>query len=94
MRLGGQTVAVTGVPSQPNIFSIGVNNCGVWRSSDYTRVWKPIFAEPPTGSIGALPVAASDPNIVYVGSCAGHQWPDLLSGDGLDESTEFSGFCF
>src|SRR5512140_2128945 len=50
---GGRTVASAGVPSQPNVFYIGVNNGGVWKSNDYGRVWSPIFDDQPTGSIGA-----------------------------------------
>src|SRR4051794_13519757 len=70
---GGRTVGATGVPGQPNVFYIGVNNGGVWRTTDYGRTWKPIFDEQPTGSIGALAVAPSDPNTIYVGSGEGLQ---------------------
>ena len=56
---GGRTVGATGVPGRPNLFYIGVNNGGVWRSTDAGRVWTPIFDEQPTGSIGALAVAPS-----------------------------------
>src|SRR6266850_423648 len=78
---GGRTVAAMGVPSQPNVFYIGVNNGGVWKSTDYGRIWLPIFDDQPTGSIGALAVAPSDPNIIYVGSGEGLQRPDLSTGD-------------
>src|SRR5438309_298237 len=53
---GGRTVGATGVPRQPNVFYIGVNNGGVWRTNDFGRVWKPIFDDQPTGSIGAIAV--------------------------------------
>ncbi|HEX7832459.1 MAG TPA: hypothetical protein VF787_22565, partial [Thermoanaerobaculia bacterium] len=38
---GGRTVAAVGIPSQPNVFFIGVNNGGIWKTTDYGRVWTP-----------------------------------------------------
>ena len=72
-----RTVGATGVPGQPNVFYIGVNNGGVWKTTDYGRVWTPIFDDQPTGSIGALAVAPSNPDVIYVGSGEGLQRPDL-----------------
>jgi photosystem II stability/assembly factor-like uncharacterized protein len=83
---GGRTVAATGVPGQPNVFYIGVNNGGVWKTTDYGRIWAPIFDAESTGSIGALAVALSDPNVIYVGSGEGLQRPDLSVGDGIYRS--------
>jgi photosystem II stability/assembly factor-like uncharacterized protein len=80
---GGRTVGATGVPGQPNLFYIGVNNGGVWRTTDAGRVWTPIFDDQPSGSIGALAVAPSNPNVIYVGSGEGLQRPDLSTGDGV-----------
>src|SRR6266852_5511467 len=85
---GGRTVAGVGVPSQRGVFYIGVNNGGVWKTTDYGRIWFPIFDEQPTGSIGAIAVAPSDPNIIYVGSGEGLQRPDLSTGDGIYRSTD------
>ncbi len=85
---GGRTVAVSGVPGQPNVFYMAPNNGGVWKSTDYGRVWTPIFDDQPTGSIGALAVAPSDPNVLYVGSGEGLQRPDLSVGDGVYKSTD------
>jgi photosystem II stability/assembly factor-like uncharacterized protein len=76
-------VGATGVPGQPNAFYIGVNNGGVWRTTDAGRVWVPIFDDQPTGSIGALAVAPSNPKVIYVGSGEGLQRPDLSTGDGV-----------
>src|SRR5258708_4138663 len=85
---GGRTVALDGIPNQPNTFYIGVNNGGVWKTTDAGGTWKPIFDDQPTGSIGALAVAPSDPNIIYVGSGEGLQRPDLSTGDGMYKSTD------
>jgi len=85
---GGRTVGATGVPGQPNVFYIGVNNGGVWRSTDYGRVWTPIFDSQPTGSIGDIAVAESNPNVIYVGTGEGLQRPDLSTGDGIYKSID------
>ena len=84
----GRTVGASGVPSQPNVFYMGVNNGGVWKTTDAGRTWTPIFDEQPTGSIGDLAVALSDPNVIYVGSGEGLQRPDLSVGDGIYKSTD------
>ncbi len=83
---GGRTVAAVGIASQPNVFYIGVNNGGVWRTNDAGRSWTPIFDDQPSGSIGAIAIAPSDPNVVYVGSGEGLQRPDLATGDGIYRS--------
>jgi len=85
---GGRTVGAIGVQNQPNVFYIGVNNGGVWRTNDYGRTWTPIFDDQPTGSIGAIAVAPSDPNVIYVGSGEGLQRPDLSTGDGIYKSID------
>jgi photosystem II stability/assembly factor-like uncharacterized protein len=84
----GRTVGATGVPGRPNVFYIGVNNGGVWKTDDYGHTWTPIFDEQPTGSIGALALAPSRPDTIYVGSGEGLQRPDLSTGDGIYKSTD------
>jgi photosystem II stability/assembly factor-like uncharacterized protein len=84
----GRTVGVSGVASQPNVFYIGVNNGGVWKTNDYGQTWKPIFDSENTSSVGDVAVAASNPNVVYVGSGEGIQRPDLSIGNGLYKSTD------
>lgn len=85
---GGRTVGAVGVPSQPSVFYVGVNNGGVWKTNDYGRTWKPIFDEMPTGSVGDVAISESNPNVIYVGCGEGIQRPDLSIGDGVYKSTD------
>jgi len=85
---GGRTVGAVGVPQQPGTFYIGVNNGGVWKTTDFGRTWIPIFDDQPTGSVGDVAVAPSDPNVLYVASGEGIQRPDLSVGDGVYKSTD------
>ena len=85
---GGRTVAISGVPDTPNVFYIGVNNGGVWKTTDYGQTWQPIFDDQPAGSIGALAVSPSHPDTIYVGSGEGLRRPDLSTGDGVYKSTD------
>jgi photosystem II stability/assembly factor-like uncharacterized protein len=85
---GGRTVAISGVSHQPNVFYMAAVNGGVWKTTDFGNTWNPIFDDQATGSIGALAVAPSDPNVIYVGSGEGLQRPDLATGDGIYKSTD------
>jgi len=85
---GGRSVAISGIQSQPNVFFMAANNGGVWRTTDYGRTWNPIFDDQPTGSIGALAIAASNPDVIYVGSGEGLRRPDLSTGDGIYKSLD------
>jgi photosystem II stability/assembly factor-like uncharacterized protein len=85
---GSRTVGAVGIPQQPNVFFIGVNNGGVWKTTDYGRTWFPIFDDQPTGSVGDVTVSPANPNVIYVGSGEGLQRPDLSVGDGIYKSTD------
>src|SRR6266487_5427163 len=85
---GGRTRAISGVPSQPNVFYMAQVNGGVFKSIDYGRTWQPIFDDQPTASIGAIAISVSNPNVVYVGSGEGLHRPDLSVGDGIYKSTD------
>ncbi len=79
---GGRVTAVAGVVSQPNVYYMGTPNGGVWKTTDGGRTWKPIFDAVHVASIGALAVAPSDPNIIYVAT--GEQG----TGHGVFKSTD------
>ena len=61
-------LAVAGVPREPQHFYFGAVNGGVWETTDAGRTWQPIFDQQSVGSIGAIAVAPSAPNVVYVGT--------------------------
>ncbi len=85
---GGRTVAAVGIPGERHHFLMGVNHGGVWKTTDAGRTWQPIFDDQPTGSIGAIAVAPSNPDVIYVGSGEGLQRPDLSVGDGIYRSSD------
>jgi photosystem II stability/assembly factor-like uncharacterized protein len=85
---GGRTVAVSGVPQEPGTYYMAPTDGGIWKTDDYGRTWQPIFDGEDTGSIGALAVAPSDPNVIYAGSGEGLRRPDLSVGDGIYKSTD------
>jgi len=83
-----RTFAAAGHRSQPFTFYMAQVNGGVWKTTDAGRTWTPIFDDQPTGSIGWIAVAPSDPNVIYVGSGEGLHRPDLSTGDGVYRSTD------
>ncbi len=85
---GGRTAAVAGIPDQPNVFFIAAVNGGIWKTTDYGQTWKPIFDGQPSGSVGAIGIAPSNPQVIYAGSGEGLQRPDLATGDGVYKSID------
>src|SRR6266542_865664 len=85
---GGRVLAVSGVHGQPNTFYCGAVGEGVWKTIDAGRTWTPIFDDQPVASIGALAVAQSDPNIIYVGTGEADMRSDISFGTGLYKSTD------
>ncbi len=85
---GGRTFGVAGVPSQPDTFYMGSVGGGVWKTDNAGRTWRPIFDREPVQSIGAIAVAPSDPNIVYVGTGEPDPRSETSYGDGMYKSTD------
>lgn len=85
---GGRVAAATGVPGRPNEFYFGAVNGGVWKSIDAGRVWTPIFDGQNTSSIGAIAVAPSAPDTVYVGSGESTLRDSTGFGNGMYKSTD------
>jgi len=84
----GRVVAVSGVPGSDGVFYFGGVDGGVWKTADAGTVWQPIFDQEPVASIGALAVAPSDPNVIYVGTGESDIRSDLASGDGMYRSDD------
>ena len=85
---GGRAVAVAGVPGQPNLFYFGAVCGGVWKTTNAGHTWTPIFDSQPIASIGAVTVAPSDPNVVYVGSGEADFRSDICYGNGVYKSMD------
>lgn len=79
---GGRVTAVAGIPGQPDIYYMGTPGGGVWKTTDAGLVWKPIFDDAHVASIGALAIAPSNPDVIYVAT--GEQTP----GEGVFKSTD------
>jgi len=85
---GGRAITVTGVPGQPDTFYFGAVGGGVWVTQNAGRTWTPIFDAEPVASIGAIAVAPSDPNVIYVGSGEADMRSDIQHGDGVYKSVD------
>jgi photosystem II stability/assembly factor-like uncharacterized protein len=85
---GGRSVAVTGVPGFPERFYFGSVGGGVWRSDNAGRTWSSTFDGQPVASIGAIAVAPSDADVIYVGSGEADFRSDLQQGNGMYKSTD------
>jgi photosystem II stability/assembly factor-like uncharacterized protein len=85
---GGRVIAVTGVPGKPNEYFFGAVGGGVWKTTNGGNTWEPIFDAEPIASIGAIAVAPSNPQIIYVGTGESDMRSDISYGDGVYKSTD------
>ena len=85
---GGRSAAVTGVPGKPNLFYFGATGGGVWRTQDGGRTWENISDGFFGGSIGAVEIAQSDPNVIYVGGGEQTVRGNVSSGYGVWKSVD------
>jgi len=86
--VGGRISRVAGVPGDPQVFYAAAAQGGVWKSENGGRDWKPIFDDQPTQSIGAIAVAPSDPNVIYVGGGEGNPRGNVAIGLGIWKSVD------
>src|SRR5438445_3210417 len=86
---GGRSIAVTGVPSQPDVYYFGSTGGGVWKTTDSGHTWVPVTdGQVKTGTVGAIAVADSDPNIVYAGMGEACVRGNASHGDGVYKSVD------
>ena len=86
---GGRVTTVTGVPSQPHTFYIGVASGGLLRTTDGGTTWVPIAdGKIPLGSMGSIAVADSDPNVIYVGTGSDGVRSNVSTGRGVYKTTD------
>jgi photosystem II stability/assembly factor-like uncharacterized protein len=86
---GGRSTAAAGVRTQPNVFYMGATGGGVWKTENFGITWAPVTdGQIATGSIGAIDVSDSNPNIVYVGTGSEAIRSNVIVGRGVYKSTD------
>src|SRR5437879_10615533 len=86
---GGRVTTVTGVPSQPYTFYMGSTGGGVWKTTDAGHTWVNVSdGQIPVGSMGAVEVSLSNPNIVYAGTGSSKIRSNVSIGRGIYKSTD------
>jgi photosystem II stability/assembly factor-like uncharacterized protein len=86
---GGRSTAAVGVRTQPNVFYMGATGGGVWKTENYGITWMPMTdGQIATGSIGAIDVSDSNPDVVYVGTGSEAIRSNVILGRGVYKSTD------
>ena len=90
-NMGGRTVDIEGVDSNPKIIYAGTATSGLWKTVNAGTTWDPIFDDQPVVSIGDLAVFQRDPNIIYVGTGEANGRNSSPWGGGVFKSTDAGG---
>ena len=85
---GGWATAVAGHPDKTTTFYFGSADGGVWKTDNAGVTWKPLFEQQGSASIGALAIAPSNPEVIWVGTGQIQQRWDIVDGDGVYRSTD------
>ncbi len=85
---GGRVTSVVGIPGQPETYYIGAAAGGVWKTTNNGNSWKNVFNHGDTASIGAIALAPSNPNLVWVGTGEANPRDDMIDGGGVYYSSD------
>jgi photosystem II stability/assembly factor-like uncharacterized protein len=85
---GGRSLTAAGVPGDPTTYYFGATGGGVWKSTDGAMTWSPLFDKEGTSAIGSLAVAASNHNVLYVGTGEACIRGNISHGDGVYKSLD------
>ena len=86
--MGNRTLAVAGIPGNPDIYYAGAATGGIWKTEDGGIKWRPVFDDQDVHAIGALAVSESDPNIVWAGTGETFIRANVSIGIGVFKSTD------
>jgi photosystem II stability/assembly factor-like uncharacterized protein len=86
--LGNRTIAVAGVPGNPQVYYVGAASGGIFKTTDGGTTWAPVFDEQPVSSVGALAVAPGDSNVVWAGTGETFIRSNISIGNGVYRSTD------
>src|SRR5579863_6920564 len=85
---GGWSTMVEGVPAQPDVFYFGAADGGLWKTTDAGLTWQALFQQAPSISIGALAIAPSQPDTIYIGTGQPETRYDIVDGEGVYRSDD------
>ena len=90
---GGWATMAVGIPDQPNTFYFGAADGGVWKTTNAGRTWQPLMQHEPAATVGAIAIAPSDPQMIYVGTGQVAARYDIAGGDGVYRSINGGKTC-